>query len=42
MWKKEININPEDMSLINIVDNPTEAIKVIDDFYSKYLLQPNF
>jgi uncharacterized protein (TIGR00730 family) len=42
MWKKEININPEDMSLINIVDTPTEAIKVIDDFYSKYLLQPNF
>jgi uncharacterized protein (TIGR00730 family) len=42
MWKKEININPEDMGLINIVDTPSEAIKVIDDFYSKYLLQPNF
>jgi uncharacterized protein (TIGR00730 family) len=42
MWKKEININPEDMELINIVDSPAEAVKVIDDFYSKYLLQPNF
>jgi len=42
LWKKEININPEDMELINIVDTPTEAIKVIDDFYTKYLLQPNF
>jgi uncharacterized protein (TIGR00730 family) len=42
MWKKEININPEDMDLINIVDSPAEAVKVIDDFYSKYLLQPNF
>lgn len=42
MCNKEININPEDMDLINIVDTPTEAVKVIDDFYSKYLLQPNF
>jgi uncharacterized protein (TIGR00730 family) len=42
MWKKEININPEDMDLINIVDSPAEAVRVIDDFYSKYLLQPNF
>jgi uncharacterized protein (TIGR00730 family) len=40
--EKEMNINPEDMKLINIVDTPTEAVKVIDDFYSKYLLQPNF
>ncbi len=38
----EYNINPEDLKLINIVDTPTEAVKVIDDFYSKYLLQPNF
>jgi uncharacterized protein (TIGR00730 family) len=42
MWKKEINISPEDMNLVNIVDTPSEAVKVIDDFYSKYLLQPNF
>lgn len=39
---KECNISPEDMKLVNIVDTPTEAVKVIDDFYSKYLLQPNF
>jgi len=38
----EHNINPEDLKLVNIVDTPTEAVKVIDDFYSKYLLQPNF
>lgn len=42
MCKKEINISPEDLNLINIVDTPSEAVKVIDDFYSKYLLQPNF
>jgi uncharacterized protein (TIGR00730 family) len=35
-------INPEDLDLVSIVDTPTEAVKVIDDFYSKYLLQPNF
>ena len=39
---QEKNINEEDLKLINIVDTPTEAVKVIDDFYSKYLLQPNF
>jgi uncharacterized protein (TIGR00730 family) len=38
----EHNINAEDLKLVNIVDTPTEAVKVIDDFYSKYLLQPNF
>jgi len=42
MLGQEKNINPEDLNLINIVDNPTDAVKVIDDFYSKYLLQPNF
>lgn len=38
----EGNINPEDLDLINLVDTPTEAVKVIDEFYSKYLLSPNF
>lgn len=39
---KEGNISAEDLELFNIVDTPTEAVKVIDDFYSKYLLSPNF
>jgi predicted Rossmann-fold nucleotide-binding protein len=42
MLGQEKNINPEDLDLVNIVDTPDEAVKVIDDFYSKYLLQPNF
>ncbi len=42
MLGQEHNINPEDMKLINLVDTPTEAVKVIDDFYHKYLLKPNF
>jgi hypothetical protein len=25
-----------------VVDNATDAVKVIDEFYSKYLLSPNF
>lgn len=42
MLGREGNISPEDLKLINIVDTPTDAVKVIDDFYSKYLLSPNF
>lgn len=38
----EKNISPEDLDLITLVDTPTEAVQVIDDFYSKYLLSPNF
>ena len=34
--------NAEDLDLFSIVDNPTDAVKVIDDFYSKYLLSPNY
>lgn len=35
-------ISPEDIELVNIVDSPDDAVKVIDEFYSKYLLAPNF
>ena len=45
-WKKVLvadkMISPEDMDLFNLVDTPEDAVKVIDDFYSKYLLSPNF
>jgi len=42
MLSKENNINEKDLDLYNLVETPTEAVKVIDDFYSKYLLSPNF
>lgn len=42
MLDVEHNINPEDMKLITLVDTPDEAVKVIEDFYNKYLLKPNF
>jgi uncharacterized protein (TIGR00730 family) len=47
-WMHEIllteqnNVDVTDFELFNIVDTPEEAIKVIDEFYSKYLLSPNF
>ena len=39
---REGMISPEDLDLYNLVDTPEEAVKVIDDFYSRYLLAPNF
>ena len=42
LLEKENNINIEDLDLITIVDDEDEATKVITDFYSKYLLKPNF
>jgi uncharacterized protein (TIGR00730 family) len=42
LLEEESNINAEDMFLFSIVDTPEEAVKAIDDFYSKYLLSPNF
>jgi len=35
-------LNEEDLDLFNLVDTPEEAVSVIDEFYSKYLLSPNF
>jgi uncharacterized protein (TIGR00730 family) len=36
------NINEEDLDLFAVVEDATEAVKVIDEFYSKYLLSPNY
>lgn len=38
----ENNVSKEDLNLYSVVETAEEAIKVIDDFYSKYLLSPNF
>ncbi|GAB2526535.1 TIGR00730 family Rossman fold protein [Rufibacter soli] len=42
MLTQESNISPEDLDLVHLVDNATDAVTVIDEFYSKYLLSPNF
>lgn len=39
---KEGNINEEDLNLFLLVDTANEAVERIDEFYSKYLLRPNF
>jgi uncharacterized protein (TIGR00730 family) len=42
MLAKEHNISSEDLDLINVVDTPVEAVDIINDFYKKYSLKPNF
>lgn len=42
MLSKEKNINTIDLDLFKLVDTADEAVKHIVDFYSKYLLKPNF
>ncbi len=42
MEVKEKNISPGDIQIMNIVDTAEEAVDVIERFYSKYLLKPNF
>ena len=47
-WIKEIllekfgNISAEDLDLIHIVDTPDEVIEILDTFYDKNNLSPNF
>lgn len=40
--EEENNISPEDIDLFTVVDSANEAVDVINKFYSKYLLSPNF
>ncbi|MEL1240704.1 LOG family protein [Flavobacterium flavipallidum] len=47
-WIKEVlleqenNICAEDLNLFKIVDNEDEVVEVLDNFYKKYTLKPNF
>lgn len=47
-WIKEVlierehTVSPKDMLLFSVVDTADEAVKIIDDFYAKYSLSPNF
>ena len=42
MLAKEKNISPEDLDLFSVVDTSEEALEVINNFYNKYGLKPNF
>ncbi|MEM6719618.1 MAG: TIGR00730 family Rossman fold protein [Bacteroidota bacterium] len=39
---KFANISPHDLDLIHIVDNEDEVLGILDEFYRKYNLSPNF
>ena len=39
---EETNIRAEDMELFKLVDTADEAVEIIDSFYHRYLLSPNF
>lgn len=47
-WIKEVlleqenNINKEDLDIFSLVDTADEAVAVIDEFYSRFMLKPNF
>ncbi|MBP8960451.1 MAG: TIGR00730 family Rossman fold protein [Bacteroidales bacterium] len=42
MLEEEHNISPEDLNIFTLVDTSDEAIDLIDKFYSRYLLSPNY
>jgi uncharacterized protein (TIGR00730 family) len=42
MLEKERNISPDDLFLFSVVDTADEVVEIINEFYSKYLLKPNF
>lgn len=42
MLGKENNINTADLDLFKLVDTADEAVEIINQFYSKYTLKPNF
>lgn len=40
--EEEKNISADDLDLFTLVDTAEEAVEVIDSFYAKYMLSPNF
>lgn len=40
--EQEKNADPSDMNLFHFVDTSDEVVSIIDNFYAKYLLKPNF
>ena len=39
---EEKNITPDDMDIFTLVDDAESAVRVIEDYYKKYSLKPNF
>jgi uncharacterized protein (TIGR00730 family) len=42
MMEEEHNVSPDDLNIFRIVDSAEEAVSYIDQFYSRFLLSPNF
>lgn len=42
MINEENNASPEDMNLMKVVDTADEVVEVLNNFYKKYNLSPNF
>jgi uncharacterized protein (TIGR00730 family) len=42
MLEEEHNISADDLEIFKIVDTSEQAVQLIDKFYSRYLLSPNF
>lgn len=42
MLEEEQNIKEDDLELFSVVDDADEAVEIINHFYSKYMLSPNF
>lgn len=42
MLEKEHNVNESDLNLFHLVDTADDAVRIINDFYSQYMLKPNF
>ena len=39
---QEGNITEEELNNISVVDKPEEAVEIIENYYRKYSLKPNF
>lgn len=42
MLEEEHNINADDLKLFEVTDDPKHVVKIINDFYSKKALKPNY
>lgn len=42
VMEEQKNVSQEDTRLFTVVDTADQAVEVINEFYSKYLLSPNF
>ena len=40
--EQEKTVSPDDLELFTIVDSADEVVEIIDKFYKKYDLSPNF